>query len=324
MHSATLMQAAVLRQPGEIVLEERPLPEPGPGQVRLRLAGCGVCASNLEPFEGKPWFTYPFAPGAPGHEGWGTIDALGPGVAGWALGQRVATISQHAYATHDLAPAAEVVALPDDVADQPFPAEPLACALNILRRCQIKRGDNVAVVGIGFLGALLVRLAVNAGARVLALGRRGTALKAARGLGAEVCLPLEHHGNIIAEMQELTGGIFCDVVIEATGRAWPLDLAAELTRERGRLVIAGYHQDGPRQVNMQLWNWRGLDVINAHERDPSVYVEGIRAAVAAVAAGELDPRPLYTHILPLANLADAFALLRERPPGFMKALVTMP
>jgi len=54
-------------------------------------------------------------------------------------------------------------------------------------------------------------------------------------------------------------------VIEAAGQQWPLDLATELTRERGRLIIAGYHQDGPRQINMQLWNWRGLDVINAHE-----------------------------------------------------------
>ena len=317
------MLAAVLRQPEEIVIEERPLPEPGIGQVRLRLEGCGVCASNLEPFEGKPWFTYPFAPGAPGHEGWGVIDALGAGVSGWELGQPVATISQHAYATHDLAAADEVAALPVELAGQPFPAEPLACALNIMRRCHIRRGDNVAIVGIGFLGAVLVKLAASAGARVIALGRRGTALDAARGMGAEVCLPLDDHAKIIGEMQELTGGIRCDVVIEATGRAWPLPRAAELPRPRARLVIAGYHQDGPRQVNLQLWNWRGLDVINAHERDPRIYLEGMRAAVAAVAAGELDPQPLYTHILPLARLGEAFALMRDRPAGFMKALVTM-
>jgi threonine dehydrogenase-like Zn-dependent dehydrogenase len=323
LNAATVMRAAVLVRPGEIVLRELPLPEPGPGQVRLRLEGCGVCASNLEPFEGKPWFTYPFAPGAPGHEGWGTIDALGPGVTGWKPGCRVATISQHAYATHDLAAAGELIALPAEAAGQPFPAEPLACTLNVLRRSAIQPGDNVAVVGIGFLGALLVRLAANAGARVIALGRRGTALDAACAMGAEICLPLDDHWKIIAGVKELTGGVFCDVVIEATGRSWPLDLAAELTRERGRLVVAGYHQDGPRQINMQLWNWRGLDVINAHERDPRVYLQGMRAAVAAVAAGELDPRPLYTHTLPLAKLAEAFALARDRPAGFMKALVTM-
>ena len=58
---------------------------------------------------------------------------------------------------------------------------------------------------------------------------------------------------------------------------------------------------------MQLWNWRGLDVINAHERDPAVYLRGDAAAVAAVAAGALDPRPLYTHTFPLEGLGDALA-----------------
>jgi len=70
-------------------------------------------------------------------------------------------------------------------------------------------------------------------------------------------------------------------VIEAVGKQWPLVLAAELVRERGRLVIAGYHQDGPRQVKMQLWNWKGLDVINAHQRDLHQYVSGIGAAIDA-------------------------------------------
>ena len=317
------MLAAVLRQPGEIVIEELPLPEPSAGQVRLRLVGCGVCASNLEPFEGKPWFQYPFAPGAPGHEGWGVIDAVGANVHQWKGGERVATISQRAYATHDLAPADEVVVLPPALDGQPFPAEPLACAVNIFRRSQIEPGSTVAVVGIGFVGALLVRLAANAGARVIAIGRRPFALDLAKQMGADVCLPMDDHWKIIEEVKLLTGGILCRTVIEATGQAWPLDLAALLTRERGRLVIAGYHQDGPRQINLQLWNWRGLDVVNAHERDPQVYLDGMKAAVRAVASGELDPRPLYTHVLPLARLPEAFALMRERPDGFLKALVTM-
>ena len=317
------MRAAVFRQPGEIVIEELPLPGPAAGQVRLRLEGCGVCASNLEPFEGKPWFQYPFAPGAPGHEGWGVIDAVGANVHQWKCGERVATISQRAYATHDLAPADEVIALPPGLDGIPFPAEPLACAINIIRRSQIEPGSTVAVVGIGFVGALLIRLAANAGARVIAIGRRAFTRDLAKRMGADVCLPMDDHWKIIEEVKKLTGGILCRTVIEATGQAWPLDLAAELTRERGRLVIAGYHQDGLRQINMQLWNWRGLDVVNAHERDPQLYLDGMKAAVAAVAAGELDPRPLYTHILPLEQLPDAFRLMRERPDGFLKALVTM-
>ena len=111
-------------------------------------------------------------------------------------------------------------------------------------------------------------------------------------------------------------------MIEAVGKQWPLDLAGELVATRGKLVIAGYHQDGLRTVNMQEWNWRGIDVINAHERDPAVYVEGIRRAVDAVASGALDPSELYTHRYPLERLDEALDATRDRPDGFLKALVT--
>src|SRR5205823_1426457 len=95
-------------------------------------------------------------------------------------------------------------------------------------------------------------------------------------------IPMDDHWKIIQRVKDLTAGAMCDVVIEAVGKQWPLDLAGELTRVRGRLVVAGYHQDGPRQVNLQLWNWRGLDVINAHERDPRVYLSGMRGAMEEV------------------------------------------
>jgi threonine dehydrogenase-like Zn-dependent dehydrogenase len=140
-------------------------------------------------------------------------------------------------------------------------------------------------------------------------------------MGAAEAIAMDDHWRIIDTVRELTGGDFCERVIEATGKQWPLDLSAELTRERGRLVIAGYHQDGPRQVNMQLWNWRGLDVVNAHERDPAIYADGVREAVRAVAIGELDPGPLLTHVYPLSRLDDALTATRDRPDGFMKAIV---
>jgi threonine dehydrogenase-like Zn-dependent dehydrogenase len=318
--SAT-MRAAVVARPEEIVMAEAPLPVPGPGEVRVRLEGCGVCASNLPPFEGRPWFTYPLEPGGLGHEGWGQIDALGVGVDGFAVGERVAMLSQHAYAEYDVASVDAVVRLPDALADHPFPGEPLGCALNIFRRSGIEPGQTVAIVGIGFLGALLTRLASQAGARVLAVSRRPCSLEIARRFGAAETIPMDDHSQIIERVKALTGGQFCDVTVEAVGKQWPLDLAGELTRERGRLIVAGYHQDGPRQVNMQLWNWRGLDVINAHERDPQVYLNGMRAAVDAVAGGNLDPAPLYTHRFPLDRLGEALVATRDRPDGFMKALV---
>jgi len=249
------------------------------------------------------------------------VDALGAGVSGLTLGQRVAALSSQAYAEYDIATPSTVVPLPDTLANRAFPGEPLGCAMNAFRRSDIRPYHTVAIIGIGFLGALLVRLASQAGARVIAISRRPFALELARTLGAEITISLEDHHAIIQQVHQLTGGEGADRVIEVTGLQWPLDLAGELTRVRGRMVIAGYHQDGPRQVNMQLWNWRGLDVINAHERDPAEYIAGIRLAVEAVASGTLDPSPLYTHSYDLEQLDQAFEMMRERPDGFLKALI---
>jgi threonine dehydrogenase-like Zn-dependent dehydrogenase len=265
---------------------------------------------------------FPTEPGALGHEGWGVVDALGEGVESLGVSDRVAALSYKAYAEYDIADAQAVVRLPDSLRDNPFPGEPLGCAMNIFRRSAIEPGQTVAIVGIGFLGAILARLAANAGARVIAISRRPFSLEIARAYGAAETIPMEDHGAIVGQVKEMTGGVLCERVIEAVGKQSPLDLAAELTGERGRLIVAGYHQDGPRRVNMWLWNWRGLDVINAHERDPKVYLQGIREAVDAVASGRLDPAPLYTHRFPLELLGDALDAARDRPDGFLKALVT--
>jgi threonine dehydrogenase-like Zn-dependent dehydrogenase len=316
------MRAAIVTGPGQIQISEVARPEPGPGQVRLRLEGCGVCASNLTPWAGPEWMQYPTEPGALGHEAWGVVDAVGEGVEGLSIGDRVAALSYKSYAEYDLAEADAVVRLPDALLGQPFPGEPLGCAMNIFHRSEIKAGQTVAIIGIGFLGAILTRLATDAGARVIAISRRPFSLDLARSMGAAETIPMEDHSTIIERVRELTNGTFCERVIEAVGKQWPLDLAGELTRERGRLIVAGYHQDGPRQVNMWLWNWRGIDVINAHERDPKVYVRGLREAVDAIASGRLDPSSLYTHRYPLESLDEALNDTRDRPDGFLKALVT--
>lgn len=317
------MRAAVVTGPGRMEVRHAPLPTPGPGQVRVRLEGCGVCASNLTPWAGPEWMTFPTEPGGMGHEGWGVVEAVGDGVTSVKAGDRVAALSHHSYAEYDIADETAVVVLPPALDGQPFPGEPLGCAFNIFRRSGVQAGDTVAIIGVGFLGAVLTRLATDAGARVIAISRRPFSLDLATRMGAAGTIPMDDHYAIISRVSDLTGGVFCDVVIEAVGKQWPLDLAAELTKERGRLVIAGYHQDGPRQINMQLWNWRGLDVVNAHERDPAVYARGVGEAVEAVVSGRLDPTPLYTHAFPLERLGEALDATRDRPDGFLKALVMM-
>jgi threonine dehydrogenase-like Zn-dependent dehydrogenase len=317
------MRAAVFAGPGQIRIADVPLKDPAAGEVRIRMAGCGVCASNLGPWRGGPGIQYPQAPGAPGHEGWGVVEALGPGVQGLETGQPVAVLSYNAYAQYDTAPAAAVLPLPPEWAGLPFPGEPLACALNIFRRSDIEPGAYVVIIGIGFMGALLTALCSAHGARVIAVSRRPYALEVARRCGARLCMLSEDGAAVRGHLQELTGGRGCERVIEAVGMQWALDLASDVIAVRGRLVVAGYHQDGPRQINMQLWNWRGIDVINAHERDSRIYMRGLRDAVRAVQSGQVDLDSLLTHSFDLDQLPIAFDLLQQRPEGFLKAWIRL-
>jgi threonine dehydrogenase-like Zn-dependent dehydrogenase len=307
------MRAAVLTGPRRAEVVATPVPEPGEGQVVVALEGCGVCGSNAPVWEGRPWFDYPLAPGAPGHEGWGRLED----------GTRVALLGEDAFAERAVVPADHVVPIPAAVGDDPFPGEALGCGFNVAARSDFRPGQTVAVIGAGFLGAVVIAAAARAGARVVAVSRRDFSLGVARSMGAHHTIRMDDHQRIIDEVADLTDGRLCDRVVEAVGLQWPVDLAGELTAERGRLVIAGFHQDGLRSVNLQLWNWRGIDVVNAHERDPQVRLGGIRAAADAVADGWFDPSPLYTHRFPLDRLGDAMDALVDKPDGFLKAVVTL-
>jgi threonine dehydrogenase-like Zn-dependent dehydrogenase len=271
------MRAGVVGAARRARVHEVRRPEPAEGEVLVRIEGCGVCGSSLPVWEGRPWFSYPLEPGAPGHEAWGRLED----------GARVAALCFHGYAEWDVAPAGAVVELPPELDGLPFPGEALACAVNVARRARVAPGERVAVVGMGFLGTAVASLLDGA---------------------VEVRRDTEVEGPF-------------DVVVEAAGTQGALDTASALVAEGGRLVVAGFHQDGPRTVDLQSWNWRGLDVLNAHERDRAVVVDGLREAVRLAAAGRLDVERLVTHRLPLDALGDAFELARTRPRGFLKAVV---
>src|SRR5215212_7938835 len=126
-----MMRAAVLTGAGKLKIDKVLVPEPRPGQVRIRIEGCGVCASNLTPWEGPEWMQFPTEPGALGHEGWGVVDAVGEGVEELLPGDRVAALSGKAYAEYDVAAASQVVKLPEALEGLPVPLEPFGCAFNI-------------------------------------------------------------------------------------------------------------------------------------------------------------------------------------------------
>src|SRR5215218_3944863 len=94
------MRAAVIPGAGEVRIEAAGRPEPASGQVRIRMQGCGVCASNLAVWAGPEWMQFPTEPGGLGHEGWGIVDAVGAGVDTVSPGDRVAALSFHSYAEY--------------------------------------------------------------------------------------------------------------------------------------------------------------------------------------------------------------------------------
>jgi 2-desacetyl-2-hydroxyethyl bacteriochlorophyllide A dehydrogenase len=317
------MQAAVIAGERTLRIAEAALPQPGRGEVRVRLEGCGVCASNLPVWEGRPWFQYPLTPGAPGHEGWGVIDAEGDDVSNVRRGDRVAILSNRAYAEYDIAAADSVVPIPAALAGRNVPAEAVGCAMNIFRRSDIQANQTVAIIGAGFLGNALVQLATAAGASVVAVSRRESARELAAACGAAETIPMDDHRRIVTRIKDLTAGAGVERVIECVGAQWPLDIAGDVVAEGGKIVIAGYHQDGPRQVNMQQWNWLGIDVINAHERNPKNYVRGMREGMDAIVAGTLNLDLLLTHTYALDELGRAFDDVASRPDGFVKGVILL-
>jgi threonine dehydrogenase-like Zn-dependent dehydrogenase len=281
-----------------------------------------VCASNLPAWSGRPWFTYPLAPGQLGHEGWGRVEALGAGVdAGW-LGQRVATLSDRSFAEFDVVGADDLVALPAFAPDV-APLEPFGCVFNIHARAgfdDLAADSAVAVIGLGFIGMAIVRLAARAGLRVIALSTNPDARNLARSFGANV-VTIDDRAQAREAVDELTGARGCERVMECTGFQEPLDLAGDIVAEGGRLVIAGYHQDGLRSVDVRQWNWKGIDVVNAHERSRERVLRGMATAARELADDPAWVRLLITHRFPLNDIDVALERACERPVGFIKGAV---
>jgi threonine dehydrogenase-like Zn-dependent dehydrogenase len=307
------VRALQLTGPRQAAVVEVPEPSPGPDEVLLRIRASGVCGSDLNAWRRVAGITYPLPPGAPGHEMLGEVVALGAGVDGLAIGESVSGLAWHTLADLSIARADHLVPLPPHLNGTTVLGEPLACAMNVVRRAAFGAGDRVAIVGFGYLAALLVQLLPEAAGPWVAISRRPSSRALALRLGAEAAYDF---GEIPANLWDSF-----PVVIEAAGVQQTLDHATWLTAFGGRLIVAGYHADGPRTVNMQSWNWKGIDVINAHERQPAVYVQALRAAFERLASGSLDLAALHTHTLPLEDAVKALRLTEARPPGFVKALV---
>jgi len=162
-------------------------------------------------------------------------------------------------------------------------------------------------------------------ARIIAIDVRPEVLALARQLGADETLTPDQVG----EELKLTrwadlGKTGVDTAIEASGTQAGLTLAGQMVHEHGMLSILGYHQGGPRQVDLELWNWKALDVLNAHERRAEYQMDCMRRGLALLAAGKLDTASLVTHRLGLDQVDAAFNALNTKVPGFVKAVISLP
>src|SRR3954447_17405591 len=115
------MIAAVLSKPQIFTLQQSPIPDIHDDEIKIKVEGCGVCASSIPVWEGREWFSYPMEPGSPGHEGWGTVIEKGGKIDNIEKGDRVAFLSFHAYAEYDIAREGAFVKLPNALAGKPFP-----------------------------------------------------------------------------------------------------------------------------------------------------------------------------------------------------------
>jgi threonine dehydrogenase-like Zn-dependent dehydrogenase len=302
------MRAVCVEAPRTLAVQEVEPPRAADGEALVRVGGCGVCGSDLNAWHGVPGVEYPLPAGAPGHEVWGTIEALGEGTTHLHAGQLVTGLMWNGLAELATARMDHLVAV-----ERPLLGEPLACAVNVVRRAGLARGARVAIVGFGYLAALIARVLPPL-TEWVAIARRPDSRDLALRLGGSAAYDFDGVPRTLWDS--------FPVVIEAAGVQQTLDYATWLTAYGGRLVIAGYHADGPRTVNMQSWNWKGLEVSNAHERRPEVYVSALRDGLRVLAERGIDLSDLVTHSVPLERAAQAFELAEQRPPGFVKAVVT--
>jgi threonine dehydrogenase-like Zn-dependent dehydrogenase len=318
------MKLAVLTGPETFEVRDVPRPVAGPGEVLIDVAVCGVCASELEPFTGRVPSEYPrFL----GHEASGTVAALGDGVAdgptGLKVGDRVgAWVTSHGFAEQLAVPAAHCFPIGDVPVDTAL-AEPLACAVNAVELADVRLGDDVVIIGAGYMGLLVQQLVALRGVReVVVADTRVDALDRARALGATRTV-LVGEESPAEEVADATGGVLADVCFECTGTQPALRTVGEVTRMSGKVVLVGYHQGPDRAIPLGFWNWMAYDLRNGHFRDVPVILRGMRIGARLTAAGLLDQAPLITHRFGLDDVGAAFATAVSKPPGFVKATVVM-
>jgi len=315
-----IMKIAALRAPHEFEILETGIPEIGSDEVLLHVAACGVCTSELDQWEGKANINYPHYPG---HEVSGTVEGVGTKVQSFQPGDKVgAWVTSRGFAEYVVVKAEYCFPAGDVPLDLAL-AEPLACAVNAVELADLSLADDVVIIGAGFMGNLVQKLVQLQGPRHLIVAdTRPDALARAKRMGATRVVDVRTE-SLAEVVKEMTGGQGADASFEATGAQRPLTLLGDVTRMSGKVVIVGYHQGGMREIPLAYWNWMAFQIINAHFREISTILRGMRIGMRLLTSGRLTLDDLVTHRFPLNEINQAFLTAVEKPEGFIKSTVVM-
>jgi L-iditol 2-dehydrogenase len=324
------MRAAVATAAGIIRMEARPRPGCGPGELLLRVRGCGLCGSDLAKLRAPARL-----PAVLGHEVVGDVVQTGEGVTGFRPGDRV-VVAHHvpclachycrrgsvsmcrAFKASNLDPGgfAEYVRVPpENVAHATFRVptgvpdavasftEPLACCLRAIRRSGVGPGDTVLVVGLGAIGGLLLQLAARAGARVVGSDPVAARRELARALGAAAVTAPESVREAVAAASDGRGA---DCVLLTVGAPALVREAFGWARDGGAVHLFVGEGEGPLPVG-ELYH-RELTLTATYSSSPADLAE----AFELVTGGGVRVAELCSHRLPLERLDEAARLMRDR------------
>ena len=338
------MKAARLYGVGDLRVEEVERPAiSADDEVLIRIHACGICPSDLRAYTGlrEPYRPTPYTPG---HEWAGVVVAVGDGVEGIVVGDRVVPSwrivcgtcyycvrGMHnccedlqrgrvrgGFAEYGVAPVESLLKVPETVSHQAASfCEPVACCINGSLDSDIKFGDDVVVVGAGPIGLIHLQLAKHSGGRVLVSDLIPERLEKAAKLGADGLIDASQ-GDPVERVKELTGGYGANVVIAAVGAPPALRQALDMAAQYGTVnFFAGTYPPATLEIDPNVIHYRQIRLTGSHDFTPYHF----RTALQFIEIGTVKVAPLMSHVLPLEQVKGGFDTVAGRRG--LKVMITM-
>jgi len=286
--------------------------EPGPGEIQVEAAVCGICSWDIMTY--KIGSKSPYA-APPGHEGVGYVTKMGPGVKGFSTGDRVAG---GGFAQFSNLSVHKVYKIPDtDIPDEQWIVEPVSCVVTGLDHCAIAPGVKMAVLGCGFMGLMLVQgLARSLVGTLIAMDVMQQRVELAKTFGAHQIYKLG--GSDQEEMLSQLADSELDTVVDTTGSEGGLKTATRIVRRGGRINLFGWIKGGA-EVPTDDWHVKGLTVVNSSPssklRDP------YPPAIELIHKKIIELKPLITHVVKLEEYPELLRIAAAGDPGYIKGVV---